>query len=209
MMNGQTPGKRLLGLRVLTVDGQPINAMQAILRNLVRGADALPALGGIVPCYLVGLITASANDRYQRLGDLVAGTMVVVEERSWLTGVIRLEDPRAAQLAAYIPRSFRVSQSLARSLAAYVERRSYLSPARRREIASHLAEPLLRKFGLSGDTSYDLLLCSLYYRTFVTDRLTEEERPRTTKPAAPVPPPPPPSLGGTPDFTWLSASPPR
>ena len=40
--NGQTPGKRLLGIRVITLDGQPINALQAILRNVLRIVDAQP-----------------------------------------------------------------------------------------------------------------------------------------------------------------------
>ena len=43
--NGQTPGKRLFGLRVLTVDGTPINAMQAVLRNVLRDVDAMPIVG--------------------------------------------------------------------------------------------------------------------------------------------------------------------
>ena len=40
-MNGQTPGKLLMGLRVLQVDGQPINGMQAVMRNVLRSADLL------------------------------------------------------------------------------------------------------------------------------------------------------------------------
>ena len=101
----------------------------------------------------------------------------------------RLEDPRAAQLAGYIPLDFRVSRSLARALAAYVDRRRFFCPPRRREVARHLAQPLLERFGFPPDTSYDLLLCALYYRTFVADRsqddvLEPSPRPRATKPLA-------------------------
>lgn len=165
-LNGQTPGKYILGLRVLTDNGQPINGLQATLRNLLRAADL------VVP--LVGLLVISLNRKYQRLGDLVAGTMVVVEERQWLTGVAQLEDPRAIQLAAYLPPNFVVSRSLARSLATYVERRRFFTPPRRREVARHIAVPLLDRFGLPADTSYDLLLCALYYRTFIADRSQDE-----------------------------------
>src|SRR5262245_29913360 len=165
-VNGQTPGKFLLRLRVLTDNGQPINGLQATLRNLLRAADL------IVP--LVGLLVIALNRKYQRLGDLVAGTMVVVEERQWLTGVAKLEDPRAIQLAAYLPPNFVVSRSLARSLATYVERRRFFTPPRRREVARHLAVPLLDRFGLPSDTSYDLLLCALYYRMFIADRSQDE-----------------------------------
>jgi len=169
-MNGQTPGKRLTGIRVLTTEGQPINGMQAIMRNLFRGADLFPGL----PC--LGLIVMTLNNRSQRLGDLVSGTIVVVEQNSWLTGVARLEDPRAIQLAGYLPPNFIVSRPLARALATYVERRRFFSPLRRREVAKHLGEPLLRQFGLPADTSYDLLLCALYYRTFIADRGEDEKR---------------------------------
>jgi len=165
-MNGQTPGKYVLGLRVLTDAGQPINGMQATLRNLLRAADLLFPL--------LGLLVMTLNRKYQRLGDLVAGTIVVVEERQWLTGVARLEDPRAIQLAAYLPPNFVVSRSLAKSLATYVERRRFFTPPRRREVARHLAIPLLDRFGLPPDTSYDLLLCALYYRTFIADRSQDE-----------------------------------
>jgi uncharacterized RDD family membrane protein YckC len=165
-MNGQTPGKYVMGLRVLSTSGQPIDGMQATLRNLLRSADLF--LG------VVGLAVMMANRKYQRLGDLVAGTIVVVEERQWLTGVAKLDDPRAIQLAAYLPPNFVVSRTLAKALATYVERRRFFTPPRRREVARHLAEPLLERFGLPADTSYDLLLCALYYRTFIADRSQDE-----------------------------------
>ena len=47
--NGQTPGKKACGLRVLTVEGQPINALQAVLRNLLRDVDAMPFVFAIWP----------------------------------------------------------------------------------------------------------------------------------------------------------------
>ena len=43
-MNGQTPGKWVMGIRVLTVDGQPINGLQAVLRNILRTVDLYPML---------------------------------------------------------------------------------------------------------------------------------------------------------------------
>lgn len=167
-MNGQTPGKWALGLRVLTDNGQPINGLQAVLRNIIRTADLF--LGG------VGVAVMMSNDKYQRLGDIVSGTMVVVEQRQWLLGVAKLDDPRAIQLAGYLPPNFVVPRSMARAISTYVERRKYFSVPRRREVARHLAEPLLERFGLPADTSYDLLLCALYYRTFIADRKEDERR---------------------------------
>jgi uncharacterized RDD family membrane protein YckC len=185
-MNGQTPGKWIMGIRVLTVEGQPINGLQAVLRNVLRVVDACPLLsiqvfGASIPWYgpptfVAGLVAMSLNRRFQRLGDLVCGTMVVVEERHWLTGVAKLDDARAAQLAELLPADFPVSRSLAQTLATYVDRRRFFSQARRQEVAGYLAAPLLRKFGLPRDTSYDLLLCALYYRTFIADRGDERAR---------------------------------
>jgi uncharacterized RDD family membrane protein YckC len=175
-LNGQTPGKYMLGLRVLSDTGEPIDGMQATLRNLLRAADTFMPL--------IPLVVMPLSKKYQRLGDLVAGTIVVMEERQWLTGVAQLEDPRAIQLAAYLPPNFVVTRSLARTLATYVERRRFFTPPRRREVARHLAIPLLNRFGLPPDTSYDLVLCALYYRTFIADRSQDERRFAEAKAAA-------------------------
>jgi uncharacterized RDD family membrane protein YckC len=175
-MNGQTPGKWALGIRVLSLDGQPINGVQAVMRNVLRFADMMPLIslqvfGGppyyVFPTFVLGLLTMTLSRHFQRFGDLVCGTIVVMEERYWLTGVARIEDQRARELAEYLPLDFRVSRSLARALAAYVDRRRFFSSDRRREVARHLAQPLLERFGFPEDTSYDLLLCALYHRTFV------------------------------------------
>src|SRR5207249_9668704 len=115
------------------------------LRNILRAADLLLGIG----CLIVMML----NRKYQRLGDLVAGTIVVIEERQWLTGVAKLDDPRAIQLAAYLPPNFVVTRSMAKALATYVERRRFFTPPRRREVARHLTQPLLERFGLPADTS--------------------------------------------------------
>ncbi|MGD8585015.1 MAG: RDD family protein [Chloroflexota bacterium] len=72
--NGQSPGKRWLRLRVLRIDGTPIGAREAAIRNLVRIVDFLPVFYG------VGLVAMFANRRDRRLGDFAAGTLVVHEE---------------------------------------------------------------------------------------------------------------------------------
>lgn len=79
LWNGQTPGKRLLKLRVIRDDGRPLTLWEAIARNLLRIGDAVP--GFIIPVYSVGLIVIFLSNRDQRLGDIFAGT-VVIRERS-------------------------------------------------------------------------------------------------------------------------------
>lgn len=72
--SGQTPGKRYVGIRVIKESGRPINAFEAIARNLMRAVDGLPGIYG------VGLVCMMCNQQSRRLGDFVAGTVVVHEK---------------------------------------------------------------------------------------------------------------------------------
>lgn len=77
LWNGQTPGKRLLKLRVIREDGRPLTLWEAIARNLLRIFDAVP--GFVVPVYSIGLIVIFLSGRDQRVGDIFAGTVVIRE----------------------------------------------------------------------------------------------------------------------------------
>jgi uncharacterized RDD family membrane protein YckC len=175
--NGQTPGKRVMGIRVVSIEGQPISGWQAVLRNVLRVADALPIVPSGLPLgfYQVGLLAAMMNSRYQRLGDLAAGTMVVVEERHRFAGMMHFAEPEVAGLAAAIPPNFQAGRTLGLALAAYVERRPMFSWARRLEIARHVAEPLRQRLNLPASTSPDLLLCALYQRNFLQTSASPEQ----------------------------------
>ncbi len=72
--NGQTPGKRWTHLRVIRDSGRPVDVQSAILRNLFRIVDSLPAL------YAVGIVTSLVSPENKRIGDYVAGTAVVHEK---------------------------------------------------------------------------------------------------------------------------------
>jgi uncharacterized RDD family membrane protein YckC len=73
---GLTPGKYLMRLRVVGIDGQPLEPKAALLRNALRAIDTLPA------SYLVGLVTMVISKSGQRLGDHAAGTWVVRTDRT-------------------------------------------------------------------------------------------------------------------------------
>ncbi len=75
--NGQTPGKRWLKLRVIREDGRPITFWEAAVRNLLRSFDMMP-----LPFYSIGLISVFSTTRDQRIGDMVAGTVVVREREA-------------------------------------------------------------------------------------------------------------------------------
>jgi uncharacterized RDD family membrane protein YckC len=74
LWSGQTPGKRFAGIRVIKDSGRPINAFEAVGRNLMRAVDAMPGIYG------VGLVCMMCNRQSRRLGDFVAGTVVVHEK---------------------------------------------------------------------------------------------------------------------------------
>lgn len=183
--NGRTIGKWVFGIRVIEVDGRPVTPRSALLRNLLRVADLAPVaafntwdselpLIYAIPTGIIGLIAMMSTQRMQRLGDLAAGTMVVVDERKWQLPIAKVDDARVPALASYIPGDYLVSRNMARTLATYVERRHFLTPQRRREVARHLTDPLIERFEFRRDIDPDLLLYSLYYKTFLADSQTEE-----------------------------------
>ena len=72
---GRTPGKALVGIRVLLLDGSPTTTLAAIVRNAFRVIDGFPGI------YLIALTSVAGSKRRQRLGDQAAGTSVFVDPR--------------------------------------------------------------------------------------------------------------------------------
>jgi uncharacterized RDD family membrane protein YckC len=75
LFNGQTPGKRVMELRVVAADGAPVGWVAVVVRNLMRTVDMLP-FG-----YATGLLCGLFDPHGRRLGDMVAHTVVVHEAR--------------------------------------------------------------------------------------------------------------------------------
>jgi len=73
---GQTPGKRLAKIRVIKESGRPINAYEAIARNSCVRSDVLPTMYG------AGIVCMMLNSQNRRIGDFVAGTVVVHDQRT-------------------------------------------------------------------------------------------------------------------------------
>jgi uncharacterized RDD family membrane protein YckC len=162
VFNGQTPGKRSLHLRVVSERGVPITGAQAVLRNLVGAVD------GLIPfCYLIGLSSMLLTRKFQRLGDLAAGTMVIVEDRRPRLGLVQIKDPRVRAILDRLPLRIAAGSRLARALSDYVRRRHRFGGALREEIAEPLARPLRDHFGLPPTEPADAVLCALYHRVFL------------------------------------------
>ncbi len=121
---GATPGKRIMGLRVVQTTGSPITFGQAIVRNFLRFIDGMPAF-----TYCFGLTSCLATKRFQRLGDLAAGT-VVVYDRIPPMPVIASPPPMVA-----VPLPVGLTVNEMRALALFRERAGLWSDGRRAEIA--------------------------------------------------------------------------
>jgi uncharacterized RDD family membrane protein YckC len=75
LWRGQTPGKRLMHIRIVRVDGAPVGVFESAVRNLLRYVDFLPI------AYAVGILVMLIDRQHRRLGDLAAGTLALREER--------------------------------------------------------------------------------------------------------------------------------
>ncbi|HEX5092585.1 MAG TPA: RDD family protein [Burkholderiales bacterium] len=125
--NGQTPGKRVLGLSVVHDDGTPVRWGPSLTRNLLRAVDFLPFFYGI------GLSVMLASRDFKRLGDLAAGTVVVYAPGRAAARAL----PEAPPLAPRVPLSLE-EQRVVLELA---ERSASLTPERLEELAE-LAAPI-------------------------------------------------------------------
>lgn len=146
LASGRTPGKRLTGLRVVKVGGQPVTFMSSAVRNLLRIVDMMPTMG------LVGMISILATDRNQRLGDLAAGTVVVRERRGGRKAppVTTWGPPRTSGVALGEETwaSWDVSAVTVDEVATlrrFLERRVQLEPAARTRLAHEMAARLRPK----------------------------------------------------------------
>ncbi|MDR6841939.1 RDD family protein [Pseudoxanthomonas sacheonensis] len=135
LWDGQTPGKKAMSLRVVNGDGAPVGWLAAITRNLLRTVDMLP-FG-----YAAGLIACLADPHARRLGDMVAGTLVVHNERE--------RDPAAAPVNAVIAPSAGLQPAEQAAVVAFGERAPLLTPARQEELAN-IVEPLTGSRGQGG-----------------------------------------------------------
>ncbi len=139
-LRGASPGKMACGLRVVTTTGRPIGFAAAALRNVLRAADALPT------GYAVGLGAMALTSRFQRLGDLVADTMVIVPERPRAATVLRVFPPPQPHELENLPAAVRLDADERTAIEMFLRRRGTLGAAREQELAEILAEPLAKRF---------------------------------------------------------------
>ena len=125
---GQTPGKRMVGIRVLMDTGHAVTPGAAAVRNLLRLADFMP------PPYLIGLLLVAFHPRAKRLGDLVAGTVVARDRPGEAPAAGRAAPPNdpIAALPELTDAEYQLLQQFER-------RQADLAPAARARLAASLA----------------------------------------------------------------------
>ena len=135
LWQGQTPGKRFVKIRVIRDDGRPVSLQQSTLRSLLRPVDDL---------FFLGVFFIVFGKREKRLGDWVAGTLVIQEERPVVSSSFPVSKEAEtlanqllseADLAAMLAEDFAVIRE-------YLQRRAAMIPEARAELSRQLAHQI-------------------------------------------------------------------
>ena len=177
--NGQTPGKRMLKLRVLREDGRPVTFWEAMVRNLLRTLDMMPA-----PFYSIGLISVFVSLSDQRVGDMVAGTVVVREREAEAPAFAEVfaspvSDPamrRSFKPVDFVAELNVLTEPEIQVVETFLRRRWDLSDMARQWMAWRVSMPLLYKLRPSYDLAtftYEGFLEELLHRYRAHHRFIE------------------------------------
>lgn len=135
---GASPGKKAFGLRVVRSNGTPVTLGPSLLRNLLRFVDFLP-FG-----YLFGIATCLSNRYFQRIGDLVADTVVVYEKTDAPVVSAQLRQPVVPAAPPAV-----LTREEQQALVQFLDRAELWTPERREEMVDPL-RPLVRAQGQDG-----------------------------------------------------------
>jgi uncharacterized RDD family membrane protein YckC len=153
LWHGQTPGKALLGIRVIQWRGTAMNFFQAAVRNLLRVVDSLPVPLPLGPG-LVGFVVAACNREHRRLGDLAADTLVVHVERR-ASSILALADGRGevdrSRLALLRQRLSQLDREQKQTLLDLCLRRDQLRVVERARLFEAAARFFQQRLGLAPD----------------------------------------------------------
>jgi uncharacterized RDD family membrane protein YckC len=140
LWRGQTIGKRVLKIRVVDAEGLRLRPPQIVIRNLLRFIDMLPA------CYAVGGIVCLISQKYQRIGDFAANTVVIYAAPAPIPDIELLFSGAYNSLRKHVHLAAQLRKSItpdeARLALEAVMRRDQLEPAHRLELFRQLAEHL-------------------------------------------------------------------
>jgi uncharacterized RDD family membrane protein YckC len=140
---GTTPGRRALKLRVIKEGGYPIGFIDSVLRNLLRFVDFLPF------AYLIGFTAAAVDGRFRRLGDRVAGTLVIVEEQQRIASRATLDYAFTDEELEWLPNVVPLKRAELDAIDRLLNRSAQLSPGRARELALLVAPQFAARLNMT------------------------------------------------------------
>lgn len=138
--NGATPGKKIMGIKVVCDSGVPINWSSSLTRNIVRIVDMFPFLYFFPTCGL-GLLFILFGKRFKRIGDIAAGTVVVYSKDSVSTSRIKDVEPDIPQQHLTLEEK--------KSIVMFSERHNIMTDSRAAELADIL-QVLTEETGKNG-----------------------------------------------------------
>jgi uncharacterized RDD family membrane protein YckC len=156
--NGQTPGKKLLRIRTLKEDGYVAGFIEAMTRNLLRIVDILPGLYG------VGIISIFISSKEKRIGDYVAGTIVVKEKIQGIPSPAEFKvQPAQRSFIDFGSAITKINKQESQIVKTFLQRRFELNATSRRQLAKKIASPLIEKLATPKPShmSYEVFLISL------------------------------------------------
>jgi uncharacterized RDD family membrane protein YckC len=142
LMGGRSLGKRAMRLRVVKQAGLPLGFGDSVLRNLLRAADFLPSF------YAIGALVMSQDRLFRRLGDMLAGTLVISEERPRMQRALQISPPPTPTELGRLPERLALSPGDVEAIELFLRRIGELSPGRELELAEMVAPIYARRLGL-------------------------------------------------------------
>lgn len=169
--HGRSIGKYFCGLRVIREGGYPITFWPALMRNLVRSADAFIFYG-------IGITSMLLTQRFQRLGDLAAGTVVIQERSNKIPRkpliLDKIKPLDKNEIGSFLPRDEVLSL-----IDEFIGRRHVLTYERGHALAGNLAENLAKRLQYTGDpkkvTHYPMAFLAAVYKTFSFSKEEDEQ----------------------------------
>jgi uncharacterized RDD family membrane protein YckC len=162
--NGQTPGKKSIGIRVIRDSGHPVDFRSALLRNIMRTIDMLPG------SYGVGFVSVFVSSQYRRLGDYVGGTLVVRMQHKGYMPPMHLSQgaaPESQQQAGTadpwlpvetLPYLHEITREDYRTVRHFLDRRRQLQENIAKAMAAKISGPLAKKLRIEPETINDHIL---------------------------------------------------
>ncbi|MFC0526047.1 RDD family protein [Pontibacillus salicampi] len=159
-MGGQTPGKKLMGVRVIHDNGQSATALSLLIRNLLRIVDMLPAY------YFVGMVMIFFHKQHKRLGDIVGGTLVVHERKKQkkkkkLTPLEKEIEQKGISTSDLAVDHWTLKQLTSKDwnlIQTYAARLPELKGVERKELTKEVASILLPKLGVEPEQQAEAAL---------------------------------------------------